>query len=166
MKKSLLFFGSLFIISISFGQTKDKAGQTKDKTQSKDKVKIKEKIGPLDCWYTQSIKAHKDTTLSIIIGFQNEEFTDITNIKSVEFNITSDTTNVQRFVSHLRSAIRDIAKDTAEYNPNDEYYLQVTDFSGNIYLFDTKGSGEKNIHISKDDAQKLVDWIERCVAKK
>jgi hypothetical protein len=171
MKKISLIFIGLLVINLSFGQKKDKSGSkdkaaSKDKKAVKDKILSKEKIGPLDCCYVKSIKSRKDTSLSVSIGFNKDEFATVTSISSVEFNITSDTTNVSRFVSHLKNAIHDIGKDTIEYTADDEYYLQISNLKSNIYLFDTKSNGEQNIHINKDDAQKLVEWIEKCITKK
>jgi len=116
-----------------------------------------EKIGSLICSYTMSIDIDKaDTLYYVYIGFQNKEYSHITDIKSVMF---VDTKELSQFTSDLKKMIpeMDEKKNNFEFKRTD-YVLSKYDFTKDLYLKETRRGGYTSI--SKGQVEKLIEWIE------
>ncbi len=92
----------------------------------------------------------------VYIGFQNIEYSSITDIHSIMLTKQVD---LNQFADDLKDAIsRAKLKKTVYWDKNKEYKIYVYDFTNSIYISDTESiSGHTALSVKK--AQKLLDWI-------
>jgi len=92
----------------------------------------------------------------VYIGFQNVEYSSITDIHSIMLTKHVD---LNQFAKDLKDAIsRAKLKKTVYWDSNSKYKIYVYDFSNAIYISDTESiSGHTSLSVKK--AQKLLDWI-------
>lgn len=116
-----------------------------------------EKIGPVNCTYSISIDIDKADTLHYVyIGFQNQKYTSISDIKSIIFMYSNE---LVQFTDDLKKMLpeMDVKNNNIEYKRSN-YKLTKYDFSKYLFLSVEDGNGYTSF--SKGQVERLIKWIE------
>ncbi len=129
--------------------------------QTKEVIISKESIGSISCKYALSINMDKGDTLRYIyIGFQNEKYSSITDIKSIAFHALKDSAGIIKFNKDLRAAVLEMGSKTEMSWSRDAYDLALFDFTDKLYVIEgKKGSGYTTL--SKKQVFQLIDWLDK-----
>lgn len=142
--------GIIFIIII---------GQSCSLFCQKKTIDISEaKIGELRCKHRKTFDVDKGDTLRFIfIGFQNAEYSSITDIHSIIFDTNEDSLDVLQFISDLKNAVTELQnKSNMDWNRK-IYSLSINKTIPSISLSKTNDRGYCWIH--KNQAIKLIAWL-------
>jgi len=125
-------------------------------------VKISElQIGVLSCKYSMRIDLEKkDTIRYIYLGFQNAKYSSITDIKSVMFDVSKDSTDVYDFKKDLKMALSEIGNKTSISWDKKNYSVALYDFNNKLYLREASKDGSGYTLLTKGQVEKLIDWID------
>lgn len=145
MKKIILGITLLLLTSISFGQVK------------REKL-IDEKIGKISFRYAKSTDLEKNEIIYFVyLGFQNEKYTSITDIKSVSF---FDKESLNEFIKDLNAAkTQMLLKQKTDLSWNrKKYNLAFYDFSFDLYLKQATGT-EAYTTLDEKTVDKLIEVL-------
>ncbi len=146
MKKIILFL----VMSLAFSVSGN--------AQKKRVTILESKIGLLNTNYSKTIDLETKTTLYYLyIGFQNQKYTSITDLKYVF--ITNDA-DLKDLIKDLKMAMPEMEnKQTIEWT-KDLYKLTLYDFSDKLYFYESPKKGSGYTTISKKEVEKLILWLE------
>jgi hypothetical protein len=112
------------------------------------------KVGTISCHFAYVAEPGSDTTYYVWCGFQNLEYSAITDIGSV---MVASQTELEEFITNLEKCLPFLDEKSQMRIDKKGYALIVYDFSkGQLYVTDEKG---KYTHISKAQVQKWIDWL-------
>ena len=99
--KFLIFFLSFSVCGYLNAQTK--------------RLSISEKqIGGVNCKYYKSIDLDKiDTVAYVYLGFQNAKYSTISDIVSIFFELTTDSTDIFDFIKDLKTALPEMGNKSS-----------------------------------------------------
>jgi hypothetical protein len=135
----------LLVTAISFGQTKN------------EKL-IDQKIGKINFLYDKSTELEtKEIRYLLYLGFQNEKYKSITDIKSVAFN---DKESITQFIKDLNTAKTQMqSKEKIDLKWNRKRYnLALYDFSTALYLQKSSDS-DAYTTLTLKDVEKLITTL-------
>ena len=117
------------------------------------------KINGLSCEYSKSIDLEKgDTLYYIFLGFQNANYSNIIDIKSLFFK---NNTVLKQFIKDLTAGLNEMDnKATSISWARDSYTIDKHDFSTSLYISESKGTGGYFI-FNKKSVNKLLKWLYR-----
>lgn len=146
MKKIILFL----VMSLAFSVSGN--------AQKKRVTILESKIGLLSLTYGKTIDLESITTdYYLYIGFQNQKYTTITDIKYVF--ITNDD-DLKGLIKDLKMALTEMqTKQNIEWT-KELYKLTLYDFTSNLYFCESPKKGSGSTSISKKDVEKLIIWLE------
>lgn len=147
LKLSILFFIVFTTNNVIYGQTK--------------KVTLAEtKISNVNCKHTKVINLDNgDTSCYVFFGFQNAEYTTITDIVSIMFN-AKDTSEIKEFTKCLKSAYSEMGNKSTITWDKTKYRIILYDFSSDLYLKQPTSRGKGYTLLSKENVLLLINWIE------
>lgn len=146
MKKIILL--SIFLLAFSVSGN----------AQQKRVTILESKIGLLSPMYGKTIDLDSNTTnYYLYIGFQNQKYSSITDLKSVF--ITNDA-DLKVLIKDLKMALIEMeTKQNIEWT-KDKYKLSLYDFSNKLYFSESPKKGSGYTTISKKEVEKLIIWLE------
>lgn len=106
--------------------------------------------------YKLSIDIDKNDTTwcGIYMSFQNSDYDDITEIKSIYFTKKVD---VEKFIKDLKRSVEYLGKKQEISFSGNGYRLQFYDFTKSLYI----GDGKKSTIIYREkDLLSLINWLE------
>jgi len=148
MKKLLLTSILFFSFLLSFCQTK--------------KTTIAEnQIGAISCEFARSIKLETNDTLNYLyFSFQNSKYKSITDLKSIFFTITKDSSDIFEFVKSLKAAYNEMGTKTDITWDKKDYRISLYSFNDKLYLCEPIEEGTGYTTLNKEQTNQLINWIE------
>jgi hypothetical protein len=146
MKKIILFL----VMSLAF--------TVSGNAQQKRVTILESKFGLLSPMYGKTIDLDTNTTnYYLYIGFQNQKYSSITDLKSVF--ITKDA-DLKALIKDLKTALIEMeTKQNIEWT-KDKYKLALYDFSNKLYFSESPKKGSGYTTISKKEVENLILWLE------
>ena len=146
MKSNYLL--TIFILLITFNLN----AQTKRITISE------QQIGSISSKYIKSINTEtKDSLYLVYLGFQNEKYKTITDIKSISL---SNKGEKDELVEDLKTASIEV-ENKVEMNWNrNNYQILLFDFTNQVYIYGNPKKGSGYTTLNKKETEKLIEWLE------
>lgn len=116
------------------------------------------KAGPIDGGYKKLIDIDKQDTLHYIyLGFQNQKYQSITDIKSI---MITKKVILDEFQKDLKTAYKEMLKGEkiSLAWEREDYKLNLYDFTKSIYISEGKGTGGYTI-LSKNQLATLIELL-------
>jgi hypothetical protein len=130
-------------------------------SQEMRKTMSTKQIGRITCKHDLKINLEtKDTTVLVYLGFQNLEYTSITDIASIIFIPKLDSTALPMFIADLKAASEYIGTKTSVRWDKTYYSIYLYDFTNSLYLAERKKSGGGYTTLSKKEVTNLLLWLE------
>jgi hypothetical protein len=145
--KKLLLMAILLISVASFGQVK------------RENI-IDERIGEISFSYKKITDLEKsEITYLVYLGFQNQKYSSISDIKSIGF---FEKDNLANFIKDLKSAHEQMLLDekiSIDWR-KERYNLKLYDFSKALYLESTRGTGGYTT-LNLKNLEKLLEYLSK-----
>jgi hypothetical protein len=114
-------------------------------------------MGSIDATYGKNINREThDTTYYILLGFQNANSANRTDIQSVYLKSKDE---FDELLKDLNSAIQEIGAKTPMDFGRDNYRLYINDFTNELCFAKKPEKGNGYTKLNTINARKLIDWM-------
>lgn len=116
------------------------------------------KIGSIEGKYTKVVDIEKnDTSYYLYLGFQNEKYKAIVDIKSLFFTNQDD---LIEFIKDLKLAMSEMENKVSMNWDRKLYRLDLYDFTNYLYISESSSKSNGYTSLNKKNLNKLILWLE------
>ena len=138
-------------------------------SQKSSKTIYEKKFGTIDCKFDRVIDLSKsDTSYYVYCGFQNMEYSSITDLGSI---FLTNQTDLLKTVEDLKECVKYMDDKSISYSVEHKRYVGtkseevvgkflIFDFSKVLYIYDVSQLTEKSTMINKKKLLKWISWLE------
>ena len=119
-------------------------------------------IGKMKCKH-EIYMSQTDTMNYIWLGFQNDKYTQITDIRSIMFPISRDSLDVRQFISDLKQAVNNVGSKQQLAWDRAKYSIYLSDQDDLITIQEAKSKGNGYTELKKEWVIELIKWLEGCL---
>lgn len=131
--------------------------------QVKTIVLSEKNIETLRCKHVMNINLdNQDTITYIFMGFQNSDYSSITDIRSISFHFRPGVDELDGFIKNLESSLVEMKLRSNISWIRKRYVITLYDFSIWMYLCESRKNGDGCTKINRRTVQKLIDWLKSC----